>query len=424
MNKIIKRIAIISNAYLVFSILYFFFGRYKWDIPSNEKLILYYIILMIFLNIGFYLGTTKKNAFYNVKKSHINFVNTIFIVSMISIIIYQISWVLIILGKFDIITIISNLGSNYIDRLDGSTDEISLLMQLRTLTWGITLFAYPIGFFRYKEFNGKIKILFIVTLLIDIMASLNMGISKNIGDIVIIFLIVSLIKSRKISNRIYKITAVLVLFVVIFGAIQIMRDKSYGYDQGNNQIEFVNSTNRNFTIVDIITLNNRTISSVIDRFGFYISHGYAGLAYSLEIGYENTFGIGISRALMEYFDSYLGISVEQNTFVYRIDTEYGWPNGIYWSTAFVWVAASFGFLITPIIIMIFGFSLTNSVKRFLLYKDIFSLTLSCILFIQIVYLPANLQILQSRPSFFGTITIIAAYLYTSKRVRKNDKFSL
>ena len=123
-------------------------------------------------------------------------------------------------------------------------------------------------------------------------------------------------------------------------------------------------------------------------------------------------------------DSYLGISVEQNTFVYRIDTEYGWPNGIYWSTAFVWVAASFGFLITPIIIMIFGFSLTNSVKRFLLYKDIFSLTLSCILFIQIVYLPANLQILQSRPSFFGTITIIAAYLYTSKRVRKNDKFSL
>jgi len=424
MNKIIKRIVIISDAYLFFSILYFFFGRYKWDIPSNEKLILYYIILMIFLNIGFYLGTTKKKTYSNVKKSHENLVNTIFIISMITIIIYQISWVLVILGKFDIITIITNIGSNYIDRLEGSTDEISLLMQLRTLTWGITLFAYPIGFYRYKQLQGKIKILFIATLLIDIMASLNMGISKNIGDIVIIFLIISLIKSRKISNRIYKIAAVLILFVVIFGAIQIIRDRSYGYDQDSNQIEFINSTNRNFTIVDIITLNNRTISSVIDRFGFYISHGYAGLAYSLEIGHENTLGIGISRALMEYFDSYLGISVEQNTYVYRIDAEYGWPNGIYWSTAFVWVAASFGFILTPVIIMMFGFALTHSIKRFLSYKDIFSLTMSCILFIQVVYLPANFQILQSRPSFFGTITVVVAYLFTSKRVRKNDKFSV
>lgn len=424
MNKIIRRVALISNAYLFLSILYFFFGRYKWDIPSNEKLIIYFIILMIFLNLGFFLGTGRNDAVNSVQKSHSNFVNTIFVVSMISIIIYQVSWVVVILGKFDIITIISNLGSNYIDRLDGSTDDISLLMQLRTLTWGITLFAYPIGFYRYKQLNIKIKMLFIFTLLIDIMASLNMGISKNIGDIVIIFLVISLIKSKKISNRIYKIATVLALFVVIFGAIQIMRDKSYGYDQGNNQIEFVNSTNRNTTIVDIITLNNRTLSSVIDRFGFYISHGYAGLAYSLELGHENTFGIGISRALMEYFDSYLGISVQQNTYVYRIDTEYGWPNGIYWSTAFVWVAASFGFLLTPLFIMVFGFSLTNSIKRFLLFKDIFSLTLSCVLFIQIVYLPANLQILQSRPSFFGTITIVVAYLFTSKRVKKNDKFSL
>jgi len=420
-NSQIRRIILFINFYLLFTVLYFYFGRYNWQIPSNGKLLLFIISVYLFLNLGFLIGFKRSTLTLPTNKIGKN-VLKIFNISCIMLIIFQIMWVITILGKFNFLSIISNLGDNYIDRLDSSNSSVVPIMQIRTLLWGMTLFVYPIGFMIFKNMPFSSKFIFLITIVTDVLASLNMGISKNIGDIVLVFLLVSFIKNKKPSKYLIKIVAMIILFLSIFGTIQIIRDNSYGYNSTDNQIRFINSTNRDFSVFDVLSFGNNTVRSVVDRFGFYISHGYAGLAYSLELSHESTFGLGISRALMEYAESYFGLSVQSNTYVERIDSEFGWPNGIYWSTSFVWVASSFTFWLTPLFFLFFGFLFVRVISRFYKYKDIFSLSFAAILFIQLIYLPANAQILQARTSFFGTIFLSVVYLLSSRAVKCNEKF--
>jgi len=336
-------------------------------------------------------------------------------------------WVVTVNGHFNLTNVISALGTNYYDRLSYSSESVVPIMQIRTLMWGITLFAYPIGFCYFNELKPTDKAILICTIVIDILASLNMGISKNIGDIIIIYISCVIISDKKIENKYGKIKKnkkiqssafVFLFFLLIFNVIQTARDSvTSGMALSNPYHKF--SLLRNTTIFDVMF--GRNLSSQLDRFGAYISHGYTGLAYSLELPFVNTYGLGFSRALMEYFAGYLGVFVQDLTYPARIEEIFGWPNGMYWPSAYSWFASSVSFYGLPLLLVLFGILLASVEKRYKKYKDVYSLVLLSQLFIMCIYLPANAQIFQSRASLFGTCAIIFVYLITGRRIKHEIK---
>lgn len=424
----------IINIYLFITLLYYFFGRYNWEIPSGIKLLSYILILIITMNIGYYskinIVLSESPTRLLSKKEYIlsNNVRIIFKISCLSIIFFQIIWVFTFLGSFSILNVFNSLGDNYYNRLSFSNSDSVLIMQIRTLLWGLTLFAYPIGFIYFKQLTHTDKVLFGMALFIDVLSSLNMGISKNIGDIVVIYVLCILVnkKEKPTANpiiidyikRYRKIVILAVVFIIIFGSIQQIRDSASGSNESlniNPYNEF--STLREYTVFDFLTFEHSSIGSVIDRFGAYISHGYTGLAFALELPFENTYLLGFSRALTDYMNQFFGIDITSSTYMARIETIYGWPNGMYWPTAYTWFASAFSFWLLPIFMCFFGYILSRVEKRFHIHGDIYSLALLSQLFISAFYLPGNAQIFQARPSLFGTLLIIILYFGTGRRYK-------
>lgn len=361
------------------------------------------------------------------KKESVHFtqkIRILFRVSCILTIVFQIVWVILFLGQFNVFNVIDNIGFNYYERLNFEFEGTSLIMQIRTLFWGVTLFAYPIGFMFIKKMNLFDKMLLFLTITTDVIASLNMGINKNIGDIVIVFIAYVLVsgttfpklnylKERK--NELVKIVFVIVAFAVVFGVVQTMRKQVQDSSLENPFYEF--SEIRKFTPFDFLTFGIQPLTNTVDHLGTYVSHAYTGLAFALELPFENTYGIGFSRSLMEYADQYLGIKVSHLTYNSRVGEIYGWPDGMYWPTAFTWIANSVSFWFVPLLIYFFGAFFSSVVTRFIIHKDIVSLVLLCQLFIGSIYLSANAQLVQSRASLFGTVFLLIAYFSTSGKYK-------
>lgn len=423
----------IFNLYFAFTIIYYCFGKYNWNIPSYSKLLVYLIICYLMLNIGYKLSWTNGLKFkishkrdYNFKLVQYKNIRIIFWISAICLIVFQIMWVVVFFNHFSIFNVFSTIGTNYYDRLETTFDSKLPIMQIRTLLWGITLFVYPIGFIYFKHQPRLDKVLFCTTLLIDVFASLNMGVSKNIGDIVIIFIGITLLKNtvmvssvNKISkrniNNLIKIIILLSLFLFLFERIQNLRNSVTTGDILNPYGKFVTSY-REEKICKFIF--GESLTNTIDKVGTYVSHAYTGLAYALEIPFKNTYLIGCSRAAMEYVEQYFEIDILKATYNYRIEQIYGWHNGQWWPTAFVWIANSVSIYFVPFIMLILGMFIRYLEDDFAKSGNIITATLYSQMVITLFYLPCNMQILQSRASLMGTILLAILFIKRKRLVEK------
>lgn len=421
------------NWYFLFSIFYYCFGRYKWNIPSYPKLIIFLITCYFFLNIGYRLTWKNKSTLmYGIRREYefklvpYKFIRTLFFISSLALIIFQVVWVIVFFDHFSIMNIFSMLGDNYYSRLDTTFDSKIPIMQFRTLLWGITLFSYPIGFLYFKIMPRKDKILFLITIMVDVFAALNMGISKNIGDIVIIFLGMMLLKNtvstsrkskRQNKKNIIKIITVIIGFLILFGYIQNIRGQVSTGKIFNPYGNFASYREKN--IFNIIFGSN--ICGIIDKIGSYVSHAYTGLAYALELPFKNTYLLGFSRSLMEYIEQYVGISVSDLTYNFRIDKIYGWHNGQWWPTAFVWIGNAVSFVFVPLVIFLLGVFFRYLEDDFAKTGNIITATFYSQICITLVYLPCNMQIFQSRQSLFGTLTLLILFLLRRKLYKINSQ---
>ena len=430
-QKFIKYITL----YLLATLAYYFLGRYQWIIPSPTKLILYVLLCVVALYFGFLIcirySSSKQiiNVSYNFKTRSI----VLFRLSCFTVIIFQIMWVVVMLGRFSIWDLTRVIGTNYFERLFFVTDSPVFIMQLRTLLWGLTLFAYPIGFVFYKRFGWFDKTLLAITILVDVLSAVNMGVSKNIGDILLIFIACQLVKQESPKDailkrkktfqiRINKPILWIILFVIMFNIIQYARDEVIFSDRSMPSNLFPRFAEvRETTVFDLLTLRIPFVINNIERLGVYASHGYTGLAFALDLPFQSTYWFGFSRALLEYVEEFTGQTLRQETYNARIESLFGWHNGMYWPTAYVWLGNILSLWFVPVLILIFGAILAIVFKRFEQRKDIPSLALLCQLFIGAIYLPANAQLVQSRASLWGIIMLVVVYVVTNRSSVKTRK---
>ena len=168
----------ILNIYWVFTLGYYCLGKIKWSIPSYFILVAYALLCYVCVNIGYYSVKAKNRNIDQDDKEYLKIdlfpqYRKIFRISCIMLVFFQISWVIVLMGRFNIFNIIQNLGSNYFDRLSVEIEGSNYIMQIRTLLWIFTYYVYPIGFSFFKEMGRFDKSLFIFSLLVDVFATLN-----------------------------------------------------------------------------------------------------------------------------------------------------------------------------------------------------------------------------------------------------------
>jgi hypothetical protein len=113
---------------------------------------------------------------------------------------------------------------------------------------------------------------------------------------------------------------------------------------------------------------------------------------------------------MQAFESYRyqyfgGESNLLLTYPYRTEAVTGWPAGMYWSTAFPWIASDLTFFgVFPFMFLI-GMLFARTWVRCLKTLDIISLAILGQILIFIAFLPANNQVLMSRQGFLSVVTL-------------------
>lgn len=242
----------------------------------------------------------------------------------------------------------------------------------------------------------------------------GLGTQKGVGDIVIIIvatLWIKAIKTNTIKNFRRRAFVISFLFIAFFSYMQASRSEQFGRD-GVPTGEFRTYDKNNI-------LNNvfgKDVSDGLVNFGAYVSNGYPGLNYSLQMPFKWTHGYGNSRACDEYFSRYLGLSSEfENTYPLRMEREIGWPGLMFWPTAFTWWASDLTWAGVVVLMFLFMRLYCILFKEAYYYSNFLSIALFAYLTIGIIYLPANNQLMQSRANFLSTVILLTIWLFKHKK---------
>lgn len=143
---------------------------------------------------------------------------------------------------------------------------------------------------------------------------------------------------------------------------------------------------------------------------YYVSHGYVGLSYSLNLPFEFTFGQtffrGFSTTLLPYFNIQ---STFEKSYLARNEAVNGWSASQNWSTIFPWLASDISYWLIPVLMFFVGYTMKVGLKISLLNDNPFALVMIGQLFILCFMIPANNQLLHTFSNGTGFVIIFIMY---------------
>lgn len=414
--------------YLLFSVLFFLIAPFSVYYINISKTVLYAVICWSSFGLGYFINNAhSKRYFYyknlNIDKLYKNKNNVIIAISIFIIVINFLS--MLSLGyEFSIrhvLNSLNNLGEAYFFKWEVSKqieNDKNIIIQVFTLTYFVQLILIPTLIIYWREIKRIARIISIIAILLRILPGLITGTLINIFVVVleIVTGILTLTAIKIISKYkrqiIYSATVLLIILFIIMGTKAMISRADYlGWApwQGTQPWYY----------------NPKNIMSKImgDRIGFginslfwYLGHGYEGLGQCLELPFVWTYGIGHSRALMEYADQYLG-------WEWIWDRHYLWRNYritgrhplMYWPTALVWLASDVTFFGVIVVLYFVGKFTRKIWNEVLTEKNPISLALFNRMVLMILFLPMNLQIFQGRVLWWGSIGLILVYIIKKRQ---------
>jgi hypothetical protein len=141
----------------------------------------------------------------------------------------------------------------------------------------------------------------------------------------------------------------------------------------------------------------------------YPTHGYRGLAYNLETPFAWTMGRGSSRAVDSYWEQYIGTTVLADTYPLRTQERTGWQGLQSWATVYPWLASDLTFPGVVVVMAFIGRWTARMWIRSASFHDPLALMLFSQLVLFVIFIPANNQVLISRPALLGVSTCVFLY---------------
>jgi len=412
----------ILTYYLYFTLAFFIIAPFEVYYINYLKTILYSIFSWLLFAIGYFKSKNYKTDKKINKIISINTNQLVFLLSII-IIILNLSYILSLGYSLNLTNIINSLrdfGEAYFSKWEIAKDlqfSKNISVQIYTITASINLLNVPIGILNWNKLRSLTKIVLSFSMFMRMILGYLTGTLINIFVVIIeviiciyaLFMLDILPKKKKII-MIYFIFVLLLIFVILGTKAMIDRADYLGWAPWQGLQRWYYNPNNILTPI----LGNK-ISFGLNSFLWYFGHGYEGLGQCLELPFVWTYGIGHSRALMEYADQYLGWS-------WILDRHYLWRNYkvtgrhplMYWPTALVWIAADVTFIGVFIVLFWIGRFTKRLWLEILERGNPISLALFIRLVILIIFLPMNMQIFQGRIMWWGSIGIILFWLINKK----------
>lgn len=327
-------------------------------------------------------------------------------------------------GPSDIVTAVLNPGSAYLSKFNvyqqQQAETSNTVVQIITLASVLYVPVVPLAVIYWKRLYVAVKVMVLVGVGAYVAYYLFIGTTKGLGDLVVFALVGFMVRAvRRPSEGGVRITRRMLLPVLAVGLAfggymtytQADRLTSVGGLSGkfapNPAVEAVLGTNlaRGLTVV-----------------GFYPTHGYLGLSYNLDTPFEWSEMRGGSRAIDSYLAQYgFGDSMADTTYPARTEIRTGWPQGMYWATAYPWLASDLTFPGVVALMFILGWWWCRLWVEAVYKRSVVALLLFAQLMLFIAYIPANNQIGISRPATIGFVTTTLIYIvakWTSRGHRR------
>jgi hypothetical protein len=431
-----KKIKFIPIKYSLFYLCGTFFIVLTSDFAKNinnisEEFLFLFIAFSLFY-LGYWMGvSTKKKLFYSdeIITYKFSYAKKIIFIGSIYMIVWGVNQISDFGGSSvsDVLFNIMNPGASYKSKFDiydirAETAAVNNITQV-LLLFGYIYAVFVITFIYYWRYLGLLSKLFAMfAIFVYILSFLYIGTQKGIGDVLLFFLVgmsILICSDRNFDKDLIKkikfYTYLILAFVFIY----------MGVNQSSRADEF--GLSESFMFGDVSQSWVANLFGANFALGFfnilgYPSHGYAGLAHNLNQDFVFSNGAGFSQAFESYrFQFFGGSSNFLLTYPARTELATGWPAGMYWATAFPWLASDLTFVGTAFFMFLIGFIFARAWIACITKQDILYFAIFGQLAIFIGYLPANNQVLMSRQGFWIVISILAIWILRilSKRSKGN-----
>ncbi|WP_017413606.1 hypothetical protein [Clostridium tunisiense] len=244
----------------------------------------------------------------------------------------------------------------------------------------------------WKNLTKGYKSLIILSIIVYTVHSLLMGAMVNVGSF---FLSICPFLLFKIKNRNKRASVKSIAFLMI---IVIIFTLAILYFLGTRKVFQLNYSDTGVLMSGLLGLL------------FYISHGYVGLSYCLDLPFKFTWGHTVFRGISTTILPYFGINnAFFNSYLVRNEVENGWSALQVWSTVFPWLASDITFWLIPVLMFIIGYFMKKLWKESLVFENPYALAVLGQLFIFCFMIPANNQLFHTFGNSVGTIVIYIFY---------------
>ena len=157
----------------------------------------------------------------------------------------------------------------------------------------------------------------------------------------------------------------------------------------------------------------------INVLAFYVSHGYEGLDYCLELPFKPTYGFTSFKGVSEMFVKYLGApDLFQKSYLIRNEIYNNYPSLSIWSTIFPWLASDLSFFSLPLIMMVISYKFSFIWNKTVRTGNPYGYLLLGQFFIFWFMVPANNQLFHTFGNSVSFILILFLYLRSKRYYQK------
>jgi hypothetical protein len=448
---------LVLELYLAFTVFIFFFGPVDWDLPSAPKLVIFLFVNYGGLWLGYRWGIRRGKR--NLKQMRgsdtavmklpeplmrLILFSMIFTISSTTLRLFAIRG-----GLEPILSTFLNPGEAYIQaQLLAQMDRDGLVVTpLENYSWAFrisTIFAvfnslyFPVAIICWRQMSFAYRVLFFVAMFCSIAFTVGMGAQAGIGFMVFSLFPVALYKiyvapktseHNRIGHRQTKAYGILIgisLFVLIATVVyfQLDRAETEGRDLAYDDAlvgAYGSSTTRGFPLFGDGRVNYGVIMLCK-----YVSQGYAGLALSMELPFEWTYGLGWSKALQVILRDYLGgPDLFEQSYLARNEATSGWHALWWWSTIFPWIASDTTYFGTVFVMLLIGFAIGRLWINIIVIGNPIAFAVLAQMFTLVFMFPANNALAQTLEGLFSLIGVLIIFFmsgrYFKRRFNRKDQ---
>lgn len=419
----------VSVAYLIGTYLLFVFGPFREQADNITLLSLFIFGATGLFAAGYHLSIMQSRRYRNYgsgDRKVTPLIHTAIIASAIWFLVFSVAS----LGEYgatsftDIIKAASNPSASYFAKFDVYAEQTakgrtSLPIQLTVLTGALygTLIPLTIYFWRGLGFGTRIFV--IVSALSYVSYFVFIGTQKGVGDLLVMGVAAlaagmalppkkSSAQEPSRSRRMTPKTSVGIILVSVLLGLGFV-----GY-MANNQGDRLQGLSIEGQFVPdpfLSSLFGEKFARGLAATSYYPTNGYIGLSRNLGVPFEWAGGLGGAPALASYKTQYFGGQDPKDlSYPVRTEAATGWPAGLLWATVYPWLASDLTFPGAALFMALAGWFMARMWLGARVERDPLSLVIFCQMALFIAYVPANNQLMSSRYTAVGFMTLVGIYV--------------